>query len=186
MTNETRRSPVDALIDSASRSAAELGLHDLSLLQKVGVQGPNVAAWLSERELPWPQSIYALARLDDGALIVRIAENEVVIESADENGLPPKLAEIPALRAAGVYGVEQQTATFRLDGPTAAGVWAQTCGVNIVESAIDRLCYTRVAGVSCGIIPERSGGGRTYRIWVDYGYAPYLWKTLVTISSELL
>ena len=44
MTNETRRSPVDALIASASRDAADLGLHDLSLLQKVGVQGPNAAA----------------------------------------------------------------------------------------------------------------------------------------------
>ena len=61
MTNETRRSPVDALIDSASRAATDLGLHDLSLLQKVGLQGPNVGAWLTERELPWPRSVYALA-----------------------------------------------------------------------------------------------------------------------------
>ena len=35
----------------------------------------------------------------------------------------------------------------------------------------------RVAGVSCAVLPRGDGEARTYRLWVDYSLAPYLWTT---------
>jgi sarcosine oxidase gamma subunit len=62
----------------------------------------------------------------------------------------------------------------------------QTCGIDMAQESAGRIAYTRVAGVSCGIIPEVSGGERRYRLWCDYTLAPYLWENLVTILRELV
>jgi hypothetical protein len=43
------------------------------------------------------------------------------------------------------------------------------------------ILYTRVAGISCGVIPEAIHETRAYRIWVDYSYGLELWKTMSEI-----
>jgi len=40
-------------------------------------------------------------------------------------------------------------------------------------------------GISCGILPQGEGEARTYRLWVDYSYAPALYSTLVEIASDV-
>ncbi len=186
MSAPQRRSPVEALIASASRPPTEFGLEDLSRLPKIGLLGPGVADWLSQQGLPWPERIFDTTHGDDGSILARIGMQELVIESLEDDGLVRRVAEAGARRTDGVYLVEQQTATFVVGEPAASGVWAQTCGLNVPELPLGRISYTRVAGVSCGIIPQTQDGRRRYRIWVDYGYAPDLWRTFVEISQDLV
>ena len=69
-------------------------------------------------------------------------------------------------------------ARLRLSGARADSVWRQTCGVDVAAAPTDSLIYTRVAGVSCAILPEERSVGRSYQIWVDYSLAPDLWESL--------
>ena len=185
MPNDTRRSPVRALIDNAGIDPAEQGLYDRSDTGKVGLKGPGVVDWLTRQALSCPQNIYALTRLDNGSLLVRIASDEVIIESPQPDGLIQRIENALLDGPTGVFRVEQQSATFILDGPSAPAIWAQTCGVNIVEEPDDRIVYTRVAGISCGVIPETCDTARAYRIWVDYSYGSALWQTLTEICAGL-
>jgi sarcosine oxidase gamma subunit len=86
---------------------------------------------------------------------------------------------------AGIYRIEQQFCTVELRGPNAPGILAQTCGVNFSAEPAGRIVYTRIAGVSCGVIVLDDQARRTYRVWVDYTLAPYLWETFVQIVREL-
>lgn len=118
-------------------------------------------------------------------MIARIADDEVIVESPGSGQLVQQIDEAAASPSPGVYRVEQQPATFLLQGPRAPAVLAQTCGINMVEEPAGRIVYTRVAGVSCGLIPEGDGPDRVYRLWVDYSYAPALFESLLDIAGEL-
>ncbi len=64
-------------------------------------------------------------------------------------------------------------------------VLAQTCAINFAAAPAGQLIYTRVAGVSCAILPALDGNPLSYRIWVDPSYAGYLAETLANIATEL-
>ena len=83
------------------------------------------------------------------------------------------------------WRVERQDGGFALAGAGALGVMAQTCGVDLAEALPDRLLMTRVAGVSCSILPRTDGGSLVYRLWVDASFAVYLWEQLVQIAGDL-
>lgn len=174
------RSSVDAL-----RAETVPGLCDASDRAKLGIKGPHLLAWLAEQEIPCPQAIFDIIRSDGGFLAARVGSDEVVFEA------PHEAAHLVAVEAAlrdspsGVYPVEQQTATFLLSGPDAPGFWAQTCALDIASAPIERIIYTRVAGISCAVIPEVIRETRAYRIWVDYSYGPEFWNTMSEIMREL-
>ncbi len=127
-----------------------------------------------------------------GGVLVRVGGDEVIAESgAGDDALVGRLEKALAVdgheaeKMMEVYRVEQAGCTFLLGGERVGRVWAQTCGVNVIEEPVDRIFYTRVAGMSCGIIPEMQDGARVYRIWTDYSFGPALWETLAGIGREL-
>ncbi len=174
------RSSVDSL-----RAHSTPGLCDASDRAKLGIKGPRLMAWLAEQDVPCPQSIFEVTRSDGGFLAARVGSDEVVFEASHD------AARLVAVEAAlrdspsGVYRVEQQTSTFLLSGPDASDFWAQTCALDIASAPTERILYTRVAGISCAVIPEAIHEMRAYRIWVDYSYGPELWKTMSEIMREL-
>ena len=86
--------------------------------------------------------------------------------------------------ATGVYEVPQQSVTLELSGPHAPRALARCCAVNFAGEPSATILYTRVAGVSCAVLPRGDGEARTYRLWVDYSLAPYLWTTLAEQFME--
>ena len=177
----TRRSAAEALVKG---TPAERALVVMSDSRKIGLKGPGACAWLSDHHVSCPADVYGIARVED-SLAVRIASNEVILESPGPSTLVQRIHSELETRVDGVYRVEQQTETLVFQGSHAPRVWAETCGVNVVREPVDRILYTRVAGISCGIIPEGEGDQRAYRIWVDYSYAPDLYRTLLDIVSKL-
>ncbi len=174
------RSSVDSF-----RSLSAPGLCDASDRAKLGIKGPRLLRWLAEQGLPCPQAVFEVSRSDGEFLAARVGSDEVIFEASHD------AARLVAVEAAllgspsGVYRVEQQAATFLLSGPDAPGFWAQTCALDISSAPIERILYTRVAGISCAVIPEVIRETRAYRIWVDYSYGPEFWNTMSEIMREL-
>ncbi len=61
---------------------------------------------------------------------------------------------------------------------------AQTCACEF-ESAGEQLVMTRVALVSCTVLPVYLGGERGFRLWFSPAYGVYLWESLLAIVREL-
>ncbi|WP_417386407.1 hypothetical protein [Gimesia sp.] len=163
----------------------KLGLCDLSGLSRLGLKGAAAASWLSEQGLPVPEQVYALEHLSDGGLIVRLGTVEFLLESSLLDLVVPQLDTLLTSRGNQLIRVERQDASILLVGSHAHEVLVQTCGVNFREVSNHTWVFTRLAGVSCGILSYSCQGFPAYRLWFDCSYAVYLWKTLCEIVSEL-
>ena len=185
----TRRSPIENLVSNlpgATFARADIAaIAQPAGLAKFGVKGKGLTRWAAEHRLDLPGALYEAKRTGRGGWLVRVGSEEILLDG------PADAAERSAFEAAqrqpgsDLYPVEQQGTTFELTGPRSAEVLAQMCGVDLGRADPDRIVYTRLAGVSCGVIPSRSNNAATYTIWVDYSFAPYLWETFVQIISEL-
>jgi sarcosine oxidase subunit gamma len=167
-----------------ARALTSLGICDVSGLQKLGVKGPDAAAWLHSVGIDVPAKILGSDPLPEGGVIVRFGRDEFFLEDGITNAALPKLTTKADSHRGDLYRIEHDEATFLLVGDRANKVLAQTCGINFGEVAAQRILFTRVAGVSCGILPE-SANVSTYRLWFDPSYAVYLWTTLVEICESL-
>ena len=166
------------------RTLELLGLCDLSGLQKLGLRGPHAEAWLTTKGIDVPSDLFATRSLPDGGVIVRVGADEFFLEDDIANtALPAFSAQIDSHED--LVRVDHQEATFLLTGCRSLKLLAQTCGINIREAVPHEALYTRVAGVSCGVLPETRGDLPAYRLWVDPSYAVYLWETLVEICGSL-
>lgn len=188
----TRQSPLHALIASASFPAGELqaerakcvGLCDQSLLEKWGLRGSGAAAWLASQGIDVPDSIYASNSLSEGGLIVRVGDDEFFLEAAStEQSLAVLRTALP--ERAGCTAIPREEAAFLLTGHRSRELLAQTCGHPLADSPAGKLVFTRVAGVSCGVLPQRGDETIVYRLWLDPSFAIYLWETLLEIALEL-
>jgi sarcosine oxidase subunit gamma len=185
-----RTSPIHHLFESQSddveRAAMKvLSLCDLSALTKLGVKGSEAEGWLREQDVEVPEEIYESRRFAEGGLIVRLGPDEFLLESGVVGESMVALAARLESTQGQVSAVPREDATFLMTGSRAIDVLAQTCGVNFRGVKPQRLILTRVAGVSCGILPETISNVQAYRLWIDPTYAIYLWGTLVEICESL-
>ncbi len=157
------------------------GLEDLSAgLNALRIQGPQAVSFLVENGISCPGEIFAVSRAgtdDSSTLVARIGSADVIVQS-DRDGTRIDGLRVAAANAQGVLATPDEGARLRLSGPDADRVWRQTCGVEVETAPVDRLIYTRVAGVSCAILPEAGTSGRSYQVWVDYSLAPAVWESL--------
>jgi len=192
MPETIRQSPLHDRLNSEPLPAADLsaarlgavGICDVSLLAKLGVKGTGAAGWLAEQGLKVPEKVYASAPLEAGGLVVRLGADEFLIEAGSLDGSLSALRERMPDDALHVAPVVREDAALLLAGPRATELLLQTCGYEFAKSQDRRLVYTRIAGVSCGVLPQQILGNQGYRIWFDPSYALYLWETLVEIATE--
>ena len=168
-----------------SEVALDLGLSDISPLPMVGVKGSSASTWLCAQDVDVPVDIYETGKLADGGWIARIAKDEFLLASGPAGTSVPALTGALARAQDGVFRVARQDAAFLLTGVRAVDVFAQTCAVNMLQLPAGRLVMTRVAGVSCAILPWQRQGMAIYYIWTDTSYAVYLWETVHEIVAEL-
>lgn len=171
--------------DIEQAAMTSLAICDLSGLRKVGLKGPDAERSLAAEEIDVPQSIFESHPLLNGGFVVRFGKNEFFLEDGVGNSVVEPLVDRVTSNDMQVFRVEHQEATFLLTGSRSCEVLAQTCGINFSESALRRVIFTRVAGVSCGVFPDIVQNIQAYRIWVDPSYAVYLWETLAEICESL-
>jgi len=162
-----------------------LTLCDAGVSSKLGIKGPDAEGFLATCEIDLPDQIYGARRLPDEGLIVRLGKDEFILESGRADKTVPEVASRLPSAAGRVFHVERQDATLLLIGAQAIDVLAQTCGVDFSDSKERHLVLTRIAGVSCGIMPESIADRPAFRIWADYTYTIYLWDALAQICHDL-
>lgn len=201
MTNPMRTSPLSQQLESqATRlalvqemntvvearneagSATALTLCDASALPRFGVCGPRAARWLTDQAVAVPRTVLGTQALPPDGLCLRTGQAEFIVEDGPEGTAAADLARALGSGLDGVYPVLRQDAQILLRGEQACDVLAQVCGVNF-RAPGDRLVFTRLAGVSCAVLPP--GARPWFRIWVDATHAVYLWQTLLQIVREL-
>ena len=181
---DTRTSPLRALVAAAPAPLRDLLSHPANLVKR-GVKGPGVVAWVQRHGLPLPAARYAVLRMGDAGVVARAGEGELILECTPHDALWERWRAALADPPAGVYDIPQQSVTLELSGPRAPRVLARSCALNLAAEPADTILYTRIAGVSCAVLPHGKGEARSYRLWVDYSLAPYLWTTLAALIEDL-
>ena len=181
--NETRRSPLRALVAAAPAPVRELLSHPDELVKR-GVKGPGVAAWAQRHDLPLPATRHAVLPVGATGVVARAGEGELILECPPQDALWQRWQEAVAEATKGVYDIPQQSVTLELSGPHAREVLARSCAVNLAAEPVHTVLYTRIAAVSCAVLPRGAGESRTYRLWVDYSLASYLWTTLAELAED--
>lgn len=168
--------------DDAQR-AAVVGIADLSHLPRAGAKGPGAAGWLAALGLPVPQQPNSWTTLTDGGLIARLGLTEFLVDG--DASITDTLMQ--AGRAAGVYPVLRQDASFALCGARVNELLLQTCNVDFrtLYAEPSKLILTSMAGVGVTILYTRTSTLPCHRLWCDGTYGLYLWDTLVGIAEEL-
>jgi glycine cleavage system aminomethyltransferase T len=117
-------------------------------------------------------------------MVIRVDTLEFLTEDGFGGGAVVGLAEKLGPGADGAYRVERQDCSLLITGDRALEVFAQTCGVNLVEMG-DAFFKTRIALTSCSVKREDVGETPAYRLWLEPSYAEYLWTALLEIVTEL-
>ena len=142
----------------------------------------------AEQGLAVPDGIFDAQHTADGGWLMRLGSSECLLEDgppvpAGEGSLVSRLESLLKRPVPGVYRFPREDAVFIISGPGVHEVFAQTCGIDFRTATPQRVIFSRVAGVSCGILLE-TPDRRTYRIWCDPSYATYLDETLSSIAHQ--
>ena len=180
--SDTRTSPIAKLVATSVEIRAILD-HPTEMV-KFGVKGRGLVEWAERHEIELPVQLYDTLPVGEGGVLVRVGEGELILECAADDPLLSRFNAALETAGADVYRIEQQAVTLVLKGDRALGILAQACGVNFAAEPVNRMVYTRVAGASCGVLPQDEGGQRVYRLWIDYSLAPHLWETLAEIAGN--
>jgi len=161
--------------DGEAEGVKTLALCDLSALPRLTVKGPAAEAWLRDQGLSLPAVVYGVLPAGRDGLIARTGGAEFFLEDGISGNV---VASLPKA-GPGTYRVLRQDAALLLTGARANEVLLETCGVDF-SSHEPTMVYSRVAGVSCAILPQR----KAFRFWCDGSYGPYLWETLLEIVRD--
>lgn len=173
-------------VEKELQSFQDLGLCDASCLQCWGLKGPEAGAWLVAQSWQAAGDIYSSWTSKEGLQIFRLGKNEFLIAAAP-NASQESLTSIGASSIVldNTMLFRRQDAVFVLTGTRATQLLAQTCGIHWSAMGLDQLILTRVAGVSCTILPTERDGNPMFRIWLEPAYAVYLWQQMTTICRDL-
>jgi hypothetical protein len=160
-------------------------LENLGVLPQLKVKGLGAADWLRERSIAVPNNVFDTLPLSSDAWVARLGETEFMAQWASDDDLGARTGSEILLPRKDVFSIPCSDWTFRLSGVAARSVFAQTCGLDLCKAALQRMLFTQVAGVSCGIIPQANGSEVSFRLLCDCSYSAYLWETLAGITGEL-
>jgi len=164
---------------------SELALCDLSCLPRMSVKGPESLAWVAQAGIPIPENLYGCRPMADTGLVIRTDRQEVFLEDGPGSHRVSEFERLLSSQSvpAGVCWVRRQDASFQLTGARSNAVLRETCGVDFTQPP-DGVVMTRVAGVSCMVLPFQVEATPVFRLWLDPSYGPYLWDALLEIVRD--
>jgi glycine cleavage system aminomethyltransferase T len=162
---------------------SELALCDLSCLPKLSLKGPETLTWLAQTGMLVPESVYGSRSLGDSGLLIRTDRQEVFLEDGPAGDRTAEFERQLSSHPPGVSLVRRQDASLVLSGARSKAVLRETCGVDFSQPP-EGVVMTRVAGVSCMVLPFQVDETPAYRLWLDPSYGPYLWEALLEIVRD--
>ncbi len=113
-----------------------------------------------------PEKLYEHCQSEDSGLVVRVDSQEIFLEEGPDSRLVDLVRSRLDPTIPGVYSTNGQEAAFWLSGKQATQVLAQTSGIDFREPT-PQWVFSRVAGVSCGLLPWNLDRTPVFRIWTD-------------------
>ena len=161
-------------------------LSDVTTLPRIGMKGPNAAAWLAQHgvAIPAQSNSWCAIAADESDIIARLGSSEFLIEAANQPALIDQLGVELRAPVAGVYPVLREDRAFVLSGAAADDVLAEVCNVNFSALPLEEreAVMTMMIGVAVTVVPQGSAAQRRYRIWCDPSYGDYLWSSLLDVA----
>jgi sarcosine oxidase subunit gamma len=158
--------------------------------QRLGLKGPRAADWLNSQGFEPPAApntcrIGRAAATED-LLIARLGSSEFFLECGPRGAAIAPLELALQERPAGVYPVLREDWAFRAAGAAVHEMLAQVCNVNFAAVSLETnpVIMTLMVGVAVLVVPQGADGGRSYRIWCDPTFGPYLSETLGAVVHE--
>ncbi|MBU6257138.1 MAG: hypothetical protein KGL18_08875 [Burkholderiales bacterium] len=171
--------------DDESQRLAAVAVGEIGARRRHGIKGAGTAAWLHERGVPTPPRANQWLRTAEGDWVLRLGDNEYLVEAAPGSELVPMLAA--AAPAARVHPVPRFDAALVLCGPRVHELLRQTCSYDFAALAVtERLVVlTSMVGVGVTLLRDDAGAIPLYRLWCDGSWGEYLWTTLVEVAQSL-
>jgi sarcosine oxidase, subunit gamma len=164
-------------------------LQQVTNLARIGLKGPNAAAWLQQQGIAIPEraNSWCLTSEYEQDINVRLGASEFLLEQTDGHALRKLNAEL-ATYVPGVYPVLREDRAFVLAGEGADDVLAQMCNVNFaaLRAEAREAIMTLMIGVAVTVVPQGNAAHRRYRIWCDPSYGDYLWSSLQDVAQPIL
>ncbi|MFQ6006404.1 MAG: sarcosine oxidase [Woeseia sp.] len=174
-----------------SLQAARLALADLSTLPRTGFKGAGAPAWLENRQAKVPQLSNEACRQDDGSLVARLSNEELLIlgDLTSAATLATILQDEWSVDTTNrVYPLPRGDSHcwLALTGEQASETLAKICGVDLRTHKFAELeiAQTTVAQVSAVIVRADLGTTPCFFILCDVSATEYLWDAILDAMSE--
>lgn len=166
------------------REGARVQIAQAPHVNRLGLKGPNAAAWLDQHGLPVPSrpNSWICASADEQDIVVRLGATEFFLEHASTPA-PQSLANELAAPIPGVYPVLREDRAFLLGGESANAVLAEMCNVNFSALPEGEAVMTLMIGVAVVVVAQGNAARRRYRIWCDPSYGDSFWSSLQDVAS---
>ncbi|MFI4890517.1 MAG: hypothetical protein ACHQIL_08290 [Steroidobacterales bacterium] len=151
-----------------------------------GCKGPRAAEWLAGLGIPVPAAPNSHASTPDDLFVARLGSSEFFVEQGAPGDSVHRIAAALAASPAGVYPVLREDWAMTLSGAAAEEMLAQVCNINFaaLDPGARPVIMTLMVGVAVLVVPCLSAAGRSYRIWCDPTYGPYLRDALQGVVVE--
>jgi sarcosine oxidase, subunit gamma len=171
-----------------AQKVRKLAIADTSALPRLTLKGPQAKDLLISLGASAPEPIFSVFHSGQSGLAARTGTAEFFVEDGPKDNLVVRLHEVLGPfgdQKPGVYRVLRCDASMFISGDLATEVFMQTCGYDFRNPGRDKMVFTRVAGVSCSILPRTIESIPLFQIWCDGTLGIYLWETLLEIAHEL-
>lgn len=178
--------------EGEAEAAGRMGLADLSPLPRTGFKGRGTVAWLTEEGVRIPKEPNRAVRQDDGALVARLGETDILI-LGDLDGSGQLVSRLNGAWPAAVahrrgYPVPRGEGFcwFLVSGERAADMFAKVSGVDLRPRSFPDLhvAQTQVAGLGAVVIRDNRGPVPACHLLADSASAAYLWDCLMDAMGE--
>lgn len=156
---------------------------------RIGLKGPQAAAWLAQQGLPLPEPWHWLVH--EEMQLSRLGQSEFVLQAEltttglTHTGLPALCTQLQHA-GPGVYPVARYDAGWLMFGDSLPAVMAELCMLDWqTETATQRLCMTQLAGINVTLLQKSSEGQAGIQLWCDGSYRDYLHQQLLQRVAQV-
>lgn len=166
-----------------------LGLIDFSPVPRTGLKGSRVLTWLQEQGWPVPAQNNAAERADDGSLVLRLADRELLILAPPGGATNDQIGKLEtAVPGEGVWLVPRRDshAWFALRGPDAVACLQKLCGVDLREAHFPpgAIAQTSVARLTAVVCRDPASEVSEFHLLADSASAVWFWDILLDAADE--
>lgn len=174
------------------QSAQNLGLVDLTALERIGFKGPNTRDWLEARGLKLPPAAnWADGTQGHGMCTAALSNTEfLILDRVDK-----ATSSITELRNAWSMDIEEKTyllerahshAWFAVCGQYAAEMFSKLCAIDLRHHKFQQHQIAQTSVARCSAIIMRCDQGDTscFHLLFDLSYTEYMWQCLLDAMQE--